>query len=38
LSDLDYTTLTSDLDLSKEQEAITKFAKKFDEEMQIRKE
>ena len=36
LSDVNYNDISSDLEVTKDQESIVKFAKKFDEEMQIR--
>ena len=38
LENIDYASFASNLDTTKEQDAITKFAKKFDEEMQIKQE
>lgn len=38
LSDVNYNDISSDLEVTKDQESIVKFAKKFDEEMQIRQE
>jgi hypothetical protein len=35
---VDYGSIASNLDTTKEQEAVIKFAKKFDEEMQIKQE
>jgi hypothetical protein len=38
LEGLDYTEVASNLETNKEQDAVVKFAKKFDEEMQIKQE
>lgn len=35
---MDYASIASNLDTTKEQDAVIKFAKKFDEEMQIKQE
>lgn len=35
---MDYGSIASNLDTTKEQDAVIKFAKKFDEEMQIKQE
>lgn len=38
LEGIDYAAIASDLTINKEQDAVVKFIKKFDEEMQIKKE
>ena len=38
LESLDYASVAGDLETTREQESIVKFAKKFDEDMQIRQE
>jgi hypothetical protein len=38
MADVNYAEIAKDLKTTKEQDAIIKFMKKFDEEMQIRRE
>jgi uncharacterized ion transporter superfamily protein YfcC len=38
LEGIDYASFANNLETTKEQDAVTKFAKKFDEEMQIKQE